>query len=99
MKRDIYKLLEDWKRSARRKPLVLNGARQVGKTYALKHFGNTSYEKMAYLNFEKDEKLSQYFDGTLDPKQLVKILSIHTEIEIEPHNTFLVFDEVQECPK
>ncbi len=99
MKRDIYKLLEEWKQSARRKPLILNGARQVGKTYALKHFGKTSYEKMAYLNFEKDEKLGQYFEGTLDPKQLIKILSIHTEIEIEPHHTLLIFDEIQECPK
>ncbi len=99
MKRDIYKLLEGWKRSARRKPLVLNGARQVGKTYALKHFGKTSYEKMAYLNFEKDEKLGQYFEGTLDPKQLIRILSIHTGIEIEPHRTLLVLDEIQECPK
>ena len=99
MKRDIYRLLEDWKESTRRKPLILNGARQVGKTYALKHFGQTSYEKMAYLNFEKDEKLGQYFEGTLDPKQLVKILSIHTEVEIEPHRTLLILDEVQECPK
>jgi hypothetical protein len=99
MKRDIYKLLEEWKRSTRRKPLILNGARQVGKTYALKYFGKTSYEKMAYLNFEKNEKLAQYFDGTLDPKELIKILSIHTEIEIEPHRTLLFFDEIQECPK
>jgi uncharacterized protein len=89
MKRDIYQLLQEWKQSARRKPLVLNGARQVGKTYALKHFGKTSYKKTAYLNFEKDEKLAQYFDGTLDPKQLIKILSIHTEVEIEPHHTVL----------
>ena len=95
MKRDIYHLLEDWKQSIRRKPLILNGARQVGKTYALKHFGKTSYKKIAYLNFEKDEKLSQYFENTLDPKQLIKILSIHTEIEIEPHHTLLVFDEIQ----
>ncbi len=99
MKRDIYKQLEAWKRSTRRKPLILNGARQVGKTYALKHFGKTSYEKVAYLNFEKDEKLSQYFEGTLDPKQLIKIIGIHTEIEIEPHNTLLIFDEIQNCPK
>jgi uncharacterized protein len=99
MKRDIYRHLEDWKQSTRRKPLVLNGARQVGKTYALKHFGKTSYKKIAYLNFEKDEKLSQYFEGTLDPKQLIKILSIHTEIEIEPHHTLLILDEIQECPK
>jgi predicted AAA+ superfamily ATPase len=99
MKRDIYHLLEEWKRSARRKPLVLNGARQVGKTHALKHFGKTSYEKMAYLNFEKDEKLGQYFEGTLDPKRLIQTIGIHTEIDIEPNNTLLIFDEVQECPK
>jgi uncharacterized protein len=99
MKRDIYRLLEAWKQSARRKPLILNGARQVGKTYSLKHFGKTSYETMAYLNFEKDEKLAQYFDGTLDPKQLIKIISIHTEIDIEPINTLLIFDEIQNCPK
>lgn len=99
MERDIFKHLEDWKRSTRRKPLILNGARQVGKTYALKHFGKTSYKKIAYLNFEKDEKLSQYFEDTLDPHQLIKIISIHTEIEIEPSNTLLVFDEIQNCPK
>lgn len=99
MNRDIYKLLEEWKQSARRKPLVLNGARQVGKTYSLKHFSKTSYKNMAYLNFEKDEKLGQYFEGTLDPKQLIKILSIHTEVEIEPHYTLLILDEIQECPK
>lgn len=99
MKRDIYRLLEEWKRSTRRKPLILNGARQVGKTYSLKHFGKTSYDKIAYLNFEKDEKLAQYFEGTLDPKQLIKIIGIHTETEIEPANTLLIFDEIQNCPR
>ena len=73
--------------------------RQVGKTYSLQHFGKTSYEKVAYLNFEKDEKLGRYFEETLDPRQLVKTLSIHTNEEIFPHRTLLVFDEVQECPK
>lgn len=99
MDRDVYRLLEEWKQSPRRKPLILNGARQVGKTYALRHFGRTSYQNMAYLNFEKDERLSQYFDETLDPNQLVKLLSIHTEVQIDPQATLLVFDEVQECPK
>ena len=99
MKRDIHQLLNEWKQSNRRKPLVLNGARQVGKTYSLKHFGQTNYKKVAYLNFEKDEKLGQYFEGTLDPKQLIRILSIHTEVEIEPHKTLLILDEIQECPK
>lgn len=54
---------------------------------------------MVYLNFEKDEKLTQYFEGTLDPKQLLKIISIHQEIDIEPANTLIVFDEIQNCPK
>jgi hypothetical protein len=99
MKRDVFQKLEEWKQSSRRKPLVLDGARQVGKTYALKHFGKTSYKNTAYLNFEKDEKLAQYFEGTLDPKQLIKTLSIHTEVDIEPRHTLLIFDEIQECPK
>ncbi|KKK90095.1 hypothetical protein LCGC14_2726520 [marine sediment metagenome] len=60
MKRDITWHLEEWKKSHRRKPLILNGARQVGKTYSLKHFGKSFYEKMAYFNFEKDVILSQY---------------------------------------
>lgn len=99
MKRDIYRELEAWKHSARRKPLVLNGARQVGKTYAMKHFGQTSYEKVAYLNFEKDEKLEAYFESTLEPKELIKIIGIHTGVDIEPANTLIIFDEVQECPR
>ncbi len=99
MKRDIYQSLQEWKESSRRKPLILNGVRQVGKTYSLKHFGKASYKKTAYLNFERDEKLGSYFDSTLDPKQLLKILSLHTSVEIEPQNTLVVFDEIQECPK
>ena len=99
MKRDVYRLLEEWKQSPRRKPLILNGLRQVGKTYALQHFGAAAYTNTAYLNFEKDQRLGQYFDETLDPNQLVKLLSIHTEVQIDPHATLLIFDEVQECPK
>jgi len=71
----------------------------VGKTHAIKYFGKTAYKNTAYLNFEKDEKLGRYFEDTLDPKELVRILSIHTEVEIEPHQTLLILDEIQECPK
>lgn len=99
MKRDITQQLKEWKHSKRRKPLVLNGARQVGKTYSLKHFGQSDYKNMVYLNFEKNEKLSQYFENTLDPKELIKIFTIYSEVDIEPHNTLLIFDEIQECPK
>ncbi len=99
MKRDLYQQLQGWKESSRRKPLILNGARQVGKTYALKYFGETFYKNTAYLNFEKDRKLGQYFESTLDPKQLLRLLSIHTEVEIEPEKTLLILDEIQQCPK
>lgn len=100
MDRDIYRRLEEWKHSTRRKPLILNGARQVGKTYALKRFGKTAYQQTAYLNFEKDEQLRQYFEGTLNPKELIRIIGIHTEIDIQPnHHTLLIFDEIQDCPK
>jgi predicted AAA+ superfamily ATPase len=99
MKRDITPQLENWKSSTRRKPLIINGARQVGKTFSLKHFGQTSYQKMVYLNFEKDEKLGQYFEGTLDPVEIIKILSIHSKVDIDPGNTLLIFDEIQSCPK
>lgn len=99
MKRDIYQHLQDWKTSRRRKPLIFNGARQVGKTYSLKYFGKTSYKRTAYFNFEKNEKLCHYFENTLDPKQLLKILSIYSEIEISEENTLVIFDEIQECPK
>lgn len=99
MKRNIYAQLEGWKISPRRKPLVLNGARQVGKTYSLKYFGKHFYKNTAYFNFEKDEKLCRYFDETLDPKQLIKYLSLHGNVDIFPQDTLLVFDEIQECPK
>lgn len=99
MKRDIYQKLQEWKKSERRKPLILDGARQVGKTYALKYFAENHYDKMLYLNFEKDEKLAKYFENSLDPKELIKVLGINSNIEITPHNTLIIFDEVQECPR
>jgi predicted AAA+ superfamily ATPase len=98
MKRDIYQQLEKWKLSPRRKPLILNGARQVGKTHALKYFGQASYGNTAYFNFEKDEKLSEHFKDSLDPQKLLKILRIHAETRIVPTDTLIIFDEIQECP-
>ena len=99
MKRDIYNKLNEWKKSSRRKPLILNGARQVGKTYALRHFGTNYYKNIAYLNFERDEKLLGFFENSLNPKEILKLLSIHSEIDIQPKTTLLIFDEIQECPK
>lgn len=99
MERDIYKALLAWKQSERRKPLILNGARQVGKTHALKYLGKRFYENMVYLNFEKDEKIAGYFEGTLDPKQIIQMLAIHSGTEITPNKTLLIFDEIQHSPR
>jgi len=99
MNRDIYQQLKHWKASSRRKPLIINGARQVGKTYALKHFGSKEYQRVAYFNFEKDKQLASYFQASIEPKQLIKTLTIHSDVDIEPENTLLIFDEIQECPR
>jgi len=99
MERDIYHQLIQWKASLHRKPLILEGARQVGKTYALQYFGNSAYENFAYVNFEKDSRLSAYFEADLDPKRLIKVLALHTHVDILPQKTLLIFDEIQECPR
>ena len=99
MKRDIYQKLQAWKDSARRKPLILNGARQVGKTYALNHFGEQVYENIVYLNFEKDKSLASYFGDSIEPHRIIHFLSLHAKATISPEKTLLIFDEVQECPR
>lgn len=99
MKRDILEKLKAWKSSPRRKPLILDGARQVGKTYALQTFASMAYAKTVYLNFERDAKLADYFAQELDPHEQIKVLSLHTGIDIDPDDTLIIFDEVQECPR
>lgn len=99
MDRDILNNLLAWKAEKQRKPLILKGARQVGKTTVLHRFGDEEFERKVYLNFERDEDLAGYFEQTLDPKTLIKTLSLHTGIQIEPGNTLIIFDEVQECPR
>ena len=99
MKRDLYSALLDWKRLSSRKPLILKGARQVGKTYLIKEFGRNEYESIAYLNFERDPALIDLFRGRLDPRGLVEKLSIYLEMRILPGRTLIVFDEIQDSPE
>ena len=90
--------LRAWKRQPKRKPLLLMGARQVGKTFVLKQFGKDEYEGTVYLNFENNPRLCGLFDAGLDPKTLLKSLTIEMNAEITEGKTLLIFDEVQECP-
>ncbi len=91
--------LRAWKHGPDRKPLLLMGARQVGKTFILKKFGEGEYENTVYLNFENNQPLCKLFEESLDPKVLLKVLSIESNSVITPGKTLLIFDEVQECPK
>ena len=95
--RTIQKKLSVWKDAPDRKPLILQGARQVGKTWLLKHFGATSFDKVAYFNFEEQPDLKQFFQNTKDIPSIVKNLSLIYGHAITPQNTLIIFDEIQEC--
>ena len=99
MKRDIYEYLATWRHSSTRKPLVLKGARQVGKTYILQEFGEKEYADLAYFNFEEDPDLKSFFSGRLQPDKIIQTLSIYREKKILPGETFIIFDEVQNSPE
>lgn len=95
MKRDIYGQLLKWKTSARRKPLLIKGARQTGKTYILKQFGTNEYDTLAYFNFEEDPLLKDFFSQRLQPEQLIQNLSLYAHKSIRPGRDLIIFDEIQ----
>ncbi|MBX7147730.1 ATP-binding protein [bacterium] len=98
MKRIILDQLIKWSRAPGRKPLILRGARQVGKTWLLKELGK-NYEHLAYFNFDADPLLKSLFEASLKPKELIKKLQLYSGQTLTPKNTLLVFDEIQECPQ
>lgn len=98
LKRFILEQLIKWKESKYRKPLIIKGARQIGKTYILKQFGKENYEGVAYFNFDHDEDLYNLFNNTKDPKRILEQLSFIYGKAIIPGKTLLIFDEIQECP-
>ena len=99
MYRKITGFLVSWKESAHRKPLILQGARQVGKTYSILEFGRTHYENVAYFNFETNPKLNETFDENISPDYLIPILSHMAGISIVREKTLIVFDEIQLCER
>lgn len=99
MYRKITSFLEAWKESRHRKPLILQGARQVGKTYSILEFGRTHYENVAYFNFETNPKLNENFEESLSPDYLIPILSHIAGQTIITGKTLIVFDEVQLCER
>lgn len=99
MYRKIMNYLEQWRKSEYRKPLILQGARQVGKTYAILEFGRTQYDYVAYFNFETNPKLGKTFEEDLRPAYLIPVLSHIAGQTITKERTLIVFDEVQLCER
>ena len=99
MKRRLYNSLKDWKISPNRKPLVLEGARQVGKTWLLKEFGGLEYENMVYVNCADEPFAQNLFIPDLIPKRIVRDIMANTGQDIIPGKTLIVFDEIQEAPR
>ena len=99
MKRFILKKLLAWKNSSYRKPLILKGVRQVGKTWILKEFGKCYYENTAYFNFDENEEYKQFFETTKDVDRILQNLMLASGQKILPEKTLIIFDEVQDCPK
>lgn len=98
MKRNLLPKLKNWQRSKSRKPLLLMGARQVGKTTLLKTFGEQAYQNVVSINFDNRPDLMSLFELNLNPKRILKDISLALDVEIKPKETLIFFDEIQECP-
>ena len=98
MQRNALQSLINWKNNEDRKPLVLRGARQVGKTWLMKEFGKTCYESYVYFNFDEEEELKSIFETNKNPKRIIELLSLIAGMKILPGDTLIILDEIQECP-
>ena len=99
MERFLMRDLEAWRENPCRKPLIINGARQVGKTWLIKEFGRRHYESVAYVNMDNNAAMRELFDTGYDIDVLIAGLQLQTGVTIEPDSTLIVFDKVQENPK
>ena len=99
MKRNAIQELVAWKSSEDRKPMVLKGARQVGKTWLMKEFGQNYYDSYVYFNFDEEDELKSIFEANKNPQRIIELLSLITGEKILPEKTLIIFDEIQECPE
>lgn len=99
MYRKIVSKLEDWKKDKNRKPLILLGARQVGKTWMMKEFGKTSYDNVAYVNCDEEPLAKTMFEADYNFSRILLVVQAITGIKVEPGKTLLIFDEIQEAPR
>ena len=99
LRRTAMEKLVAWKSSDERKPMVLKGARQVGKTWLMKEFGKNYYKSFVYFNFDEEDELKSIFETNKNPQRIIELLSMIAGEKIYPEDTLIIFDEVQECPE
>ena len=99
MERFAMQDLIEWKNEKRRKPMIIRGARQVGKTWLIKEFGRTQFQQAAYINFDENIRIREIFEGSLEIERLLLAVSAETGISVKPQDTLLIFDEIQEAPR
>ena len=99
MQRTIMAELIRWKTKRNRKPLLLKGARQVGKTWLMKEFGSKCFKNTAYLNFDSGGRVSRIFNEDYDIRRILQLINIETGVKVEPQETLIIFDEIQEVPR
>jgi predicted AAA+ superfamily ATPase len=99
LRRNVIQDLVKWKNSSDRKPMVLKGARQVGKTWLMKEFGRSYYDSYVYFNFDEEDELKSIFEANKDPHRIIELLSLISGKRILPAETLIILDEVQECPE
>lgn len=99
MRRNALEPLKRWKSSENRKPMVLKGARQVGKTWLMKEFGRRCYQHTVYFNFDEEDELRSIFETNKNPQRIIELLSLIAGEKILPGETLIIFDEIQECPE
>jgi predicted AAA+ superfamily ATPase len=99
MERSVIKQLAAWKDNPHKKPLILKGVRQCGKTWLLREFGEKYYTDMAYFSFEGNDPLNALFEGDLDPRRIITELGVHRQKSIEPGKTLIIIDEIQFCDR
>lgn len=99
MYRTAMQQLLKWKDKKNRKPLIIRGARQVGKTWLMKEFGRENYAKVVYINFDNNERMKNLFEGSLEIERIITGIELYAGHKIDVENTLLIFDEIQEVPK
>lgn len=97
IERDIIKQFKEWKKAEKHKPILLRGARQIGKTWAMEQFGRECFEYTARFDFDRQQELKSVFAASKEPSRIIKELSLYSDVPLVPGKTLLIFDEIQEC--